>query len=475
MRQPTDSTLRLFASLTRAQRERLLRVEAERCGVPVEQLKAHLAADWRFIGRPKQQAPDGDWTYWYLIAGRGFGKTMSAAQWAARKAREQAGVRFALVAPIFADGRDVMVEGETGLLSVFADGELRGGTRATAWNRSAGELFLANGSRFKVYSSEEPDRLRGPQHHYAWCEEVSSWKDAHRGDALESTWSNLKLGTRLGGRPQIALTSTPKPNRLTKQLIAIDPPRMVVVKGSSYENRDNLSEAWWSEVIEPYEGTRLGRQEIYAELLEDVEGALWGRAQIEELRTEPGRQPQMERVVVAVDPNVTSGEAANAGGVVVCGRGTDGHGYVLGDYTTLSGGPRQWARSAVQAYHLHHADRIVAESNNGGEMVKLTILTVDDTVPVKLVQASRGKRTRAEPIASLYENNAEHPGKIHHVGVYHELEEEMVTWTPDGESPNRMDALVWGLTELMLKPRGGGRMYVPQGRIPGVMPRGSYR
>lgn len=461
--------------LTPEQQETLLAQLAADAGVTVAVLKRYLATDWRICGRPKQQPPPGFWTYWFLLAGRGFGKTLSAAQWARKVAKENPGARIALIAPTLADGRDTQVEGETGLLSILEPDELRGGNRSSAWNRSLLELYMENGSRFKIFSSEEPDRLRGPQHHFAWCEEVSAWKDAHLGDAMGSTWSNAKLGCRLGDYPQFVLTSTPRPNKLTKSLVKMEPPRMVVVTGSSYENRDNLSEAWWREVIEPYEGTRTGRQEIYAEILEDVEGALWKKVQLEELRMPHGSQPDLERIVVAVDPNASSGEAANNAGIIVVGRGRDRKGYVLADLTTTSGGPRAWAQAAVNAYETWHADRIVAESNNGGEMVKLTIRTVDDAVPVKLVNASRGKRTRAEPIASLYEGNEP---RVHHVGVFDELEEEMTTWTPDADSPDRMDALVWGLHELMLRPRGGGTMYVPKGRIPGVAPRpsgGMYR
>lgn len=465
--------LKLYASLPSEVRSKLLSDVAREVGLDREALEAQLSFDWRIIGRPKQQPPaDDDWVYWFIRAGRGFGKTLSAAQWARTMALDHPGCRFALVAPTFGDGRDTMVEGETGLLNVLRDHELKGGERSTAYNRSNGELELANGSRFKVFSSEQPDRLRGPQHHFAWGEEISSWRDANKGDELETTWSNVKLGTRLGDAPKVVLTSTPKPNKLTKALLAIPAPVMRMVTGSSYENRDNLSEVWWGQVIEPYEGTRLGRQEIHAELLDDVEGALWRLAQIEALRVYT--VPAFQRVVIGVDPNASSGEAANSAGIIAAGLGHfDKHAYILGDHTITRGGPAAWAAAAVDAYHQWDADLIVAEANQGGEMVKMVIRTVDATVPIRLVHATRGKRVRAEPLAVLYdgsETNEERsePGKVHHVGVFTELEDEMVTWTPDAESPDRMDALVWALTELMLKHPGGGKILQPTGRIPGI-------
>jgi phage terminase large subunit-like protein len=361
----------------------------------------------------------------------------------------------------------------TGLLNVFREHELRGGERGTAWNRGTGELFLANNTKLKVFSSEEPDRLRGPQHHFLWGEEVSSWRDAHKGDILETTWSNAKLGCRLGDNPRFILTSTPKPNKLTRQLLALGEPEMVVVGGSSYENRDNLSPKWWSLVIAPYEGTRLGLQEIHGAILEDVEGALWRRAQIDALRVSV--RPDLVRVVVAVDPNVSSEQGSNAAGIVVAGIGRDDHGYVLADRTVIEGGPAAWSVEAVRAFHQYEADAIVAEKNQGGDMVRMVMRTAPggENVPIKLVQASRGKRTRAEPIAALYDGNETNddrsePGRVHHVGFFPELEEEQVTWTPGMDSPDRMDALVWALTELMLKKQGGGTILEPTGMIPGL-------
>lgn len=467
----------MFASLNDGERTDLLQTVATETGVSVTDLKLVLATDWRIVGRPKQQPPlEDDWTFWFIRAGRGFGKTLAAAQWIKHKALAQSRRRIALIAPTFADVRETMIEGETGLLSICEPRDLRGGSRESAWNRSTGELVFANGSRCKSFSSEIPDRLRGPQHHYAWCEEVSSWKDAKRGDALETTWSNVKLGLRLGDHPQAVITSTPKANKLTKELLAISAPTMTVVTGSSYENRENLSETWWETVVAPYEGTRLGRQEILAELLEDVEGALWTLAQIETLRV-PLPAPPMERIVVAVDPNASSNATADNAGIIVVGRGMSTKwGYVLADHTVVKGGPSAWAAAAVDAYHEYEADRIIAEKNNGGEMVKLVIKGVDPSVPVKLVWASRGKRTRAEPIAAMYESIDAGPNRpargatVRHAGVFPELEDEMTNWDGEGDSPDRMDALVWGLWELMVKRPTDRKATtsMPKGRIPGV-------
>jgi phage terminase large subunit-like protein len=464
---PEFSRLKRLALLEPEARQAVIERYANRAGLSAEEWVMRVRSDWHFVARPKQLPPPQPWDYWFIRAGRGFGKTLSGAQWTKERSLEWAGARVALVAPTLADVRVTMVEGETGLLSILPDLDLRGGTRDTAWNRSTCELYLANGTYLKGFSSETPNRLRGPQHHFAWCEEVSSWEDANQGDALETTFSNLKLGLRLGEHPQAVFTSTPKANKLTKDILSLDAPVLAMTLGSSYENRDNLSEVWWETVVKPYEGTRLGRQEIMAELLEDVEGALWHQAQLDALRVESA--PALQRIVVAIDPNMSSAEAANDAGVIVAGRGHyDRHAYVLADDTITRGGPRAWARAAVDAYHEHNADRIVAEKNAGGEMVELTIKTVDPNVPVKLVSASRGKRTRAEPVASLYEGDPElgNPPRVHHVGFYPELEEQMCTWTPDADSPDRMDALVWALTELMLG--GGGPMRVsrPKGQLP---------
>jgi len=447
-----------LADLSPRDQERVLRLAA--ISLRSKQKRA-AEKSWSRVRREDQAPPGGNWFTWLIMAGRGWGKTRTGAETVAQWMRDEPGSRIALVAQTFADGRDTMVEGESGLLAAFAPHELRGGARDTAWNRSMGELFLANESRAKVYSSEKPASLRGPQHHKAWGDEPAYWIDANAGDTVGTTWSNLKLGLRLGAEPQAIMTTTPRPVRL---LVGTpDTPGLptlastAVTRGSSYDNLANLAPTFRANVLEAYEGTRLGRQELFAELLLDAPGALWTTNDIR-YRPAPliikGGQtiPDLARIVVAVDPNATSGEQADEAGIVVAGLAYDGRGYVLDDRSARVG-PTAWAKRALQAASDFGADSIVAESNNGGEMVGLTINAArrgDDMIgwqgPIKLVTASRGKRTRAEPIAMLYEQD-----RISHVRPMPELEYELTHWTPEsGDSPGRLDALAWAFTELML-------------------------
>ncbi|QLG12478.1 DNA-packaging protein [Deinococcus sp. D7000] len=399
---------------------------------------------WLEIARPTQLPPDGDWLVWLILAGRGFGKTRTGAETIAQWARETPNGRFALIGQTYADARDVMVEGESGLLAVFDESELRGGTVDTAWNRSLGELYLANGSKFKIYSSEKPRQLRGPQHHGAWGDEPATWNDAENGTADDTTWSNLLFGLRLGDDPRVVLTGTPRPNRLIRELLK--EADTATTRGSTYDNLHNLSGTFRRKVISKYEGTRLGRQELDGEVLDDTPGALWsyGLFNREGFRVRFEDLPEMVRIVVAVDPQASQSDESAETGIVVAGLGTDGQGYVMGDLS-LSGSPTEWATVAVDAYRHHQADAVVPEKNNGGDMVVSTIEAVDKSVNVTPVWASRGKQTRAEPISTLYEKN-----RIHHVGAFADLEGQMTTWVPGMKSPDRMDALVWALTELMI-------------------------
>ena len=458
-----------------------------------DEVAGKVLTGWKYRARPKQLSPLGEWIFWFIMAGRGFGKTLSAAEWVLERGRERK-CRIAVVAPTLGDVRAICFEGETGLLNICKVEDFMGGTRSNAYNKSLFELTLANGTLIKGYSSEEPDRLRGPQHHYGWLEEASSFKDARLGDTLNTTWSNFTLGLRLGEHPQAVITSTPKANKLTRLLVAL--PTVTVVRGSSYENRENLTEVWWRTIIEPLIGTRTGRQEIDAELLEDVEGALWTRSMIDAARVTilPGTDVQaypgwqkdealreavaarMRRIVVGLDPNTTSGESADAAGIIVAGQGEDDHGYILDDRTVVKGGPSVWRAAAVDAYHDWQADKVIGEANNGGEMVDLVIKGFDKTVPVELVHASRGKRTRAEPVAALYTLDEEHEKypTVHHIGAFPDLEDEQTTWTPADESPNRMDAAVWALTKLRIwQPPAAVGVAAPQGDIPGVVELGS--
>jgi phage terminase large subunit-like protein len=363
------------------------------------------------------------------MSGRGWGKTRTGAEWIAHHAITQDRTRWAVVAPTFADARDTCAEGESGLINI-----LNRYKALANWNRSIGEILLTNGSRIKLFSAEEPDRLRGPQHHGAWCDELAAW-------VRPEAYDQLQFGLRLGERPQTVITTTPKPVPLLKNLLKRD--NAVITRGSTYENRANLASTALAELEARYGNTRLGRQELQGELLEDMEGALWTRAWIEEKRLEPKDMPPLYRIVVAIDPAVTSNEDSDETGIVVAGATSEGHFYVLED-ATLKATPDGWGRRAVQAFNDWSADKIIAETNNGGDMIIATIQQVDRLVPVKKVVASRGKQLRAEPISALYEQ-----GRVHHVGMFSKLEDQMVTWTPESrQSPDRLDALVWALTEL---------------------------
>lgn len=398
-----------------------------RCGRDECDGEPHAGQPNKHARAPSQLPPDGDWLVWLIQAGRGWGKTRVGAEWIKARALEQPGTRWAVVAPTFGDARDTCVEGESGLLAVLPD------DRVANWNRSMGELFLANGSRIKCFSADEPERLRGPQHHGAWCDELAAWR-------YPDAWDQLQFGLRLGDMPRTVVTTTPKPTRLVKALA--ERTDVHVTRGATFDNAANLSAAALAELRARYEGTRMGRQELYGELLDDVEGALWTHAMIDDHRRP---MPELVRVVTAIDPAVTSGEDSDETGIIVAGIGTDGDGYVVADRSGKFT-PDAWARRAVAAHDEHQGDRVVAEVNNGGDLVELTLRAVDPSVPYRKVTASRGKRLRAEPVAALYEQ-----GRIHHVGVFDKLEEQMLTWTPEsGDSPDRLDALVWALTDLML-------------------------
>lgn len=389
--------------------------------------------------RPKQLPPEGDWFIWLVLAGRGWGKTLTGAHFIATRALSVPGP-YALVGARFADVRDVMLEGPSGLLHLLPPSSLRGGSMDSAYNRSMGELYLANGSKLKAYSSERPAQLRGPQHMAAWGDEPAEWMDADRGSADDTAYSNLLMGLRLGEAPRLVLTGTPKPHRLIRELL--EAPGVTVTRGSSYENLENLAPTFRTQVIDRYAGTRLGRQELEAELLTDTPGALWNWTMFEREGFRLLEPPPLERVVVGVDPAASAGEDGGETGIVVAGKGLDGRFYVLGDYS-LRGSPHEWAARVFQAADAHQADRIIPERNNGGDMVEATLRTVRRNAPIRPVWATRGKLTRAEPIAALYEQ-----GRVSHVGRFDDLEAQMTGWVPGQSSPDRLDALVWALTDL---------------------------
>lgn len=405
------------------------------------QESAALLHDWRgFLARPEQVAPPGDWLIWLVLAGRGFGKTRIGAEWVREMACGKTPMakgrarRIALVAETAADGRDVLVEGDSGILKSHPR-EFR-----PMYEPSKRRLTWLNGATATVYNGTEPDQLRGPQHDAAWSDEMAKWRYARE------TFDQLQFGMRLGSHPRQCITTTPRPIEIIRELIgrASKGDGVVLTQGRTMDNAANLAVPFLAEIRGRYEGTRLGRQELDAELLDDAPGALWTRRVLDEWRRREA--PQMRRIVVAVDPAVTNTEDSDEHGIIVAGEGDDGRGYVLADYST-SGTPEKWARRAVAAYHEFAADLIVAEVNNGGDMVASVIRSIAPNVPVKKVRASKGKSVRAEPISALYEQ-----GRVSHIGAFPSLEDQMVLMTQAGfegeRSPDRADALVWALTEL---------------------------
>jgi len=388
-----------------------------------------LLYDWELWARDSQLPPTGSWSVWLVLAGRGFGKTRTGAEWVREQIR-RGRKRIALVAPTAADARDVMVEGESGLLAIFPRSE------RPIYEPSKRRVLFAGGAMATLYSADEPERLRGPQHDAAWCDELGSWR-------YPEAWDMLMFGLRLGENPQAVVTTTPKPVPLVREILASA--TTAVTRGSTYENRANLAPSFLTMILGKYEGTRLGRQEIHAEVLDDVPGALWTQAILDACRV--AHAPQLVRVAIGVDPSATAGEDSDETGIIVAGVGIDGHGYVFEDVTCKES-PDGWGRRAVQAYHANSADLLVAEVNNGGDMVGHVIRTIDPNVNFKAVRATKGKVRRAEPVAALYEQ-----GRVHHVGVFGALEDQMRMMTPAADlidSPDRADALVWVLTELMV-------------------------
>lgn len=403
-----------------------------------------LQYDWNFWARPEQLEPDGDWLTWYVNAGRGFGKTRAGVEWI-REQVKRGKKRIAAVAATNSDILRTMVQGESGFLNCCWEGDKTYKGKEMGfpeWSPTKRTLSWKNGARVEFYSAEEPERLRGPQFEVAWVDELASWtKD-------EDTWSMLQFCLRLGKRPRVMVTTTPKPTKLVRKLLK--EPTTYVTTGSTFDNAANLADTYLKAVKDQYEGTRLGRQELYAEVMEEAEGALWTTDMLDSSHITQSELPTLNRIVVSIDPAVTANKESDMTGIVVAGIDVNGKGYVLGDYTDRLS-PQGWASKAIELYHHFQADRIVAERNQGGDMVRRTIEVEDETVPIKLVHASRGKFARAEPVSALYER-----GMVHHVrdceAPLTELEVQMVTWEPLGSigSPDRLDALVWALTELLL-------------------------
>lgn len=414
-----------------------------------------LKYDWQFWGRGNQQTPDGDWSIWLILAGRGFGKTRAGAEWIRSIACGPTPLKgglyshIAIVGETAADNRDVIVEGPAGILAIHP-AEFR--PKYTPSNR---RLSWPNGTIATLYNATEPDQLRGPQHGAAWLDELAKWRYA------QETWDMLQFGLRMGDKPKQVITTTPRPIPIIKQLIAAsndDTGQVVVTRGITLDNRANLAPDFIKAIQKRYSGTRLGRQELDAEILDDVPGALWTRDGLDKRRIKRKadgslpKLPAMQRIVVAIDPAITAPtdgivmEETAETGIIIAGLGEDGRGYVFEDLTCRLP-PNGWARKAIAGYDLYTADTLVAEKNQGGLMVESVLRSVRQNVPLQLVHASKGKVTRAEPVSALYEQ-----GRVSHIGTFPELEDQMCLFTPFGiesdTTADRVDALVWALTEL---------------------------
>jgi phage terminase large subunit-like protein len=408
-----------------------------------------LEHDWRREARPEQLPPEGDWFIWLVCAGRGWGKTWLGARWLAEQATSTPG-DYGVVGRSEQDTRDTCIEGRSGLLAALG---LHLGS--PEYRRGTQQIRLPNGSVIYAYSAESPERTRGPNLSGVWCDELAAWR------FLAQMWDETLIPAVRIGDPQIVVTTTPRPVPLLRELVSRDDGTVVVTRGSTFDNAANLSAGALAELRRRYDGTRIGRQELLGELLDDVDGALWNRELIEPHRVASIDRGELVRVVVAVDPAVTASKHSDQTGIIVAGADGDGQGYVLDDLTCKLA-PDGWARRVLHAYRKWGAGRVVAEANQGGRLVETVLRTVETSLPITLVHASHGKQIRAEPIAAVYEQ-----GKVHHVGAFPELEDELCTWIPgQASSPDRLDALVWAFTEL--KP---GRVHAARPRrIPRLSP-----
>ena len=400
--------------------------------------RRELAHHWRLWARDEQLPPCGDWRVWLIMAGRGFGKTRAGAEWVRAIADSDPKARIALVAASLGEARAVMVEGESGLLSIAPTG------REPRFEPSLRRLSWPNGAQATLYSAGEPESLRGPQHSHAWCDEVAKWETAN-GKAL-AAWDNLLFGLRLGELPQALATTTPRAVPLLQRLLAEE--GVHTTRGKTEDNAHHLPARFLTDIRRTYGKSLLGRQELDGELIADLPGALWSRSLLEECREAAASAPPA-RVVVGVDPPASAG--GDACGIVVVALGEDGIARVLADASVKKPSPERWARAAAQAARVWHADRVVAEANQGGAMVASVLRAAEIALPLKLVHASRGKVARAEPVAALYE-----AGRVRHAGTFPALEDELCgliqggAYEGPGRSPDRADALVWALSELML-------------------------
>ncbi len=403
--------------------------------------KDEFAFHWQLLARPEQRAPAGDWRIWMIMAGRGFGKTRAGAEWVRQIAEADPTARIALISASLTEARAVMVEGESGLLSVCPP------DRMPMFEPSLRRVRFPNGAQAQLFSAAEPESLRGPQHSHAWCDEIGKWPLAH--ERATRCWDNLLLGMRLGKDPRIAVTTTPRAVALVQRLVGQElSGDVAITRGSTLDNTANLPARFLKAIASEFAGSNLALQEIGGELLEDIEGALWTRTMLEQAR-ETGVLPEHQRVVVAVDPPASSG--GDECGIVIAALGADGVARVLADCSVAGAAPADWAARVAEVACEWKADRVVAEANQGGAMVESVLRAADQALPIRLVYASRGKIARAEPVAALYA-----AGRVRHIGLFARLEDQLCgllvggTYAGPGRSPDRADALVWALTELML-------------------------
>ncbi|MBC2665056.1 DNA-packaging protein [Novosphingobium flavum] len=404
---------------------------------------------WPLWARRAQLAPAGDWRTWLILAGRGFGKTRAGSEWVRAVAERDGAARIALVAANLAEARAIMVDGDSGLMRIAPE------HRRPKFESSLRRLTWPNGAQATLYSAQEPESLRGPQHSHGWCDELAKWDNA--GGRAMAAWDNLLMGLRLGDDPRVVATTTPRDMPLLRRLLA-EKDGLAVTRGSTFDNAANLPARFLNAMRRTFGQSLLGRQELEGELILDRPGALWTRALLEQCR-EPRGAAAAVRTVIGVDPPASAD--GDACGIVVCALGEDGVARVLADASVEKPSPERWARATAEAARLWQADRVVAEANQGGQMVASVLRAAEISLPLKLVHASRGKAARAEPVAALYE-----AGRVRHAGLFARLEDELCglmaggTYEGPGRSPDRADALVWALSELCLQRAAEPKIWV---------------
>ena len=397
---------------------------------------------WWYLARPEQQEPAGDWNVWLILSGRGWGKTRTGGEWLAEqvlrnpKAPDGVPTQWAIIAPTFGDSKNICLEGPSGFLKALDHKGLTAG-KDYIYNKSSYKVLFGDGQVVHIFGADTPDAGRGLNLSGAWLDEMAIWNYPYE------TWTEgLAPALRIGKRPRVVVTTTPKPIKLLREWIKRTDGSVHITRGSTFDNANNLSPSALLELGARYEGTRIGRQELYGEILDDVDGALWTKGVIDRNRID--QHPPLARITVSIDPAVTNTKDSDETGIVVCGSDAAGNGYVIADYS-FKGSPYEWATRAVDVFREHKADSILVEVNQGGDMVSAVLRQVDASLPIQEIRAHIGKKLRAEPVAAMYEQ-----GRIHHVGTFDKLEEQMTTWTPDSSnSPDRLDAMVQAFSSLI--------------------------